>query len=165
MADSNRGGARGVWIAAVLVLLGAGIWISMSDSSESPEARTAPHSGAGQAAPEASATPRAVPSIPSLRIATGGRLSLVLADHPEGEPLALALDLPDEARGDGEHTARIVSVDGRRLDASASPLPGSGSGVRLEIEPGFLAPGRYMIEVDSAEAHPLRIVRYVLEVQ
>jgi hypothetical protein len=165
MADSNRSGARGLLIVAVLVFLGAGYWLFMSDSPESPDTRATPETGLAPAVDSMAGTRGAAPEIPSLRIAAGGRLALVLADHPEGEPLSLALDLIDDARGDGERSARIISVDGRRLDAVAAPLPGTGSGVRLEIEPGFLSPGRYMIEVDTVENHPLKIRRYVLEVK
>jgi hypothetical protein len=99
----------------------------------------------------------------ALRIAEHGRLSLDAAALPDEGPLTLVLDLPDEARSDAFQTIRIVSTDGRRIDTTATPLAGSGTGVRLEIDSDFLSRGRYLIEVDTAEKTPLKIRRYVLE--
>ena len=104
-------------------------------------------------------------AIPGLRIAARGRLTLERDALPDGGPLTLALDLADDARGSGDRSVRVVSTDGRRIDLTASPLPGSGSGLRLEIDSGFLSPGRYLIEVETVEEHPLRIRRYVLELK
>ena len=60
---------------------------------------------------------------------------------------------------------RVISTDGRRTDTTASPLPGAGSGIRLELDTGFLTPGRYMIQIDTDDKHPLQISRYVLEIR
>jgi hypothetical protein len=59
----------------------------------------------------------------------------------------------------------IVSLDGRRIETTAAPEAGSGSGLRLELEAEWLRPGSYMIEVTTAEKIPLHLRRYVLEVQ
>jgi hypothetical protein len=99
------------------------------------------------------------------RIASGGRLRLDADALPKAGPLSLVLELDDESRASGERAVRVVSTDGRRIDLTASALPGSGSGLRLAIDPAFLTPGLYMIEVDTAEAHPLHIRRYVLEIR
>ena len=84
---------------------------------------------------------------------------------PDAGSLTLNLELSDEARGSATQTVRVISVDGRRMDTTASSLPGAGSGVRLEIDSGFLSPGRYMIEIDTEDPHPLQIRRYVLEIR
>ena len=102
---------------------------------------------------------------PGPRIAAGGRLALDSSALPDEGPLILALELTDEARSSGEQAVRVISADGRRMDTTSSPLPGAGSGVRLEIDPGFLSPGRYMIEIDTEDKHPLQIRRYVLELR
>ena len=73
--------------------------------------------------------------------------------------------LTDEARGSEPLSVRVVSLDGRRIETTAAPAAGSGSGLRLELEPEWLRPGRYMIEVTTAEKIPLHLRRYVLEVQ
>ncbi len=108
--------------------------------------------------------PPAPPAAPDVRIADGGRLSIDADSLREGEVLAIGLGLADEARGEEPVTVRIVSVDGRRRETTATPARGSGSGLRLEIDPEWLTPGRYMIEVSTAEKTHFPVRRYVLEV-
>ena len=80
--------------------------------------------------------------------------------------MALALDLPDEARGDGEpRPVRIAAVDGRALDTTASITPGAGNGVRLEIDSNWLRRGSYMISVTTSEPSHFQFRRYVLEIR
>jgi len=100
-----------------------------------------------------------------LRIEAGGRLSLERGALPHDGPLVLALAVTDEGRGTSLRTVRVGSTDGRRVDTTAAPLPGPGSGVQLGIDPGFLSPGRYLIEVDTVSSSPLRLQRFVLEVE
>jgi len=154
-----------------LLAVGVGTWWLLRDASGPPDAQ-APEAGA-MAATAASTRPTAPAPAPAaapaetangLRIASGERLRLDANALPDTGPLSLVLELGDETRASGEHTARVVSPDGRRVDLTATALPGSGSGLRLEIDPAFLTPGLYMIEVDTAEAHPLPIRRYVLEI-
>ncbi len=104
------------------------------------------------------------PRAPALRIAESGRISIDAASLPDGEVLALGLALSDEARGSEPLSVRVVSIDGRRIETTAVPAAGSGSGLRLELETEWLRPGRYMIEVTTAEKIPLRLRRYVIEI-
>jgi hypothetical protein len=102
---------------------------------------------------------------PAYRIADQGRLTL---DHellPDQGPIVLVLALDDSLRGPGDRPVLIVASDGRRLETKASPLPGVDSGVRLEVDRTFLLAGLYMIQVESAESHPLNLRRYVLELK
>lgn len=111
--------------------------------------------------------PDAVGSLPvaDVRIAAGGRQALDLAAF-SGEPMVrIALEIEDPARGEGLRSARVVSVDGRRLDTVVTPLPGAGTGVELGVDREFLLPGRYLIEVDTVAQSPLRLQRFVLEVE
>jgi hypothetical protein len=147
-----------VWVAIVagVVVFAAATWFVGDEPPEEPgntprEARQV-ESVAG---PGTSGSP--------LRIEEHGRLSLDVSTLPSAGPLALVLDLPDEARGQDLHTILVVSTDGRRLETTARPLPGQGTGVQLEIESGFLTQGRYLIEVHTAEKTALPFRRYVLE--
>ena len=103
------------------------------------------------------------PAAPANRITEGGRLSIDATSLRDGDVLALGLGLPEEAQGEEPLSVRVVSVDGRRLETTAVPAAGSESGLRLEIDPEWLAPGRYMIEVRTAEKTHFPIRRYVLE--
>jgi hypothetical protein len=136
-----------------------------------PQAPPAPEPAASRAAdpavpaapPEAPAPTRGVRA-PAERIADQGRLRVTREALREGDVLALGLALPDALRGDGPRPVKVVDVTGRVLEASALPVDGSGSGLRLEIDPEWLRPGRYMIQVETEGGAPLRLRRYVLEV-
>jgi len=165
MTDPKRSAGRWSWIAASLGAIAVAVWLLMSAPRESPMRPKAPAAPEVPAPPPAAEAAPSAPELPSLRIAEGGRLSIAAEELPEDAPLSLVLEISDEARGEGVRSVRVVSVDGRRLDASATPLAGEGSGVRLDVEPGFLSPGRYLIEIDTVDPHPLRIRRFVLEVK
>jgi hypothetical protein len=130
----------------------------LNESESSPEGSIAVSAGE----PEPAGPGRPAP--PAQRIADGGRLSIDALSLRDGEVLALGLGLSDEARGEELLAVRLVSVDGRRIETTAAPASGSGSGVRLEIDPEWLTPGRYLVEVSTAEKSHFPIRRYVLEV-
>ena len=104
-------------------------------------------------------------SAPSARIPEHGRLTLDAASLSAVDVAVLELALPPEAKGSEPLTAVVVSVDGRRIETRAMPLAGDAGGVRLELDPAWLRPGRYMIHVTTAEQTPLHFRRYVLDVQ
>lgn len=163
MTDSKR---TGLWVAAIsgaLVFAVAGWWSGWWEVSGAPADSKVAKARVAATMGESSPTPDPVDSVP--RIAEHGRLSLDVDELPEEGPLALILDLPDEARTGGPRSVRVVSVDGRRIDTTASPVAGTGTGVRLEIDSDFLSRGLYMIEIDTAEPTALHLRRYVLEMQ
>ena len=167
MAQS-AGSAR-LWIgvaaaAGIGGLIAIGTWLATGGTQDGPERRVESSVPAPTPAPASHAAVDIVGSgIP--RIAAQGRLTLDVAALPSAGLLTLDLELPDNARGSSERAVKIISTDGRRADTTARPLPGAGSGVRLELDPGFLTPGRYMIEIDTDDRHPLQIRRYVLELR
>jgi hypothetical protein len=127
-------------------------------SAASPEAPEMP--------PTAEAPAPGGAAEPAHRIGEGGRLSIDAAELPRDGAFALALDLPDAARGSEPRPVRIVSQDGTRaLELLAAPLAGSGSGVALHLDPAWLIPDRYLIEVTTAEATHFPLRRYVLELR
>jgi hypothetical protein len=168
-------------VACVGIAVAIGVWFVVDPGREAPEAESRAEAGLGapplgpgpQPAAATSAPPTdsssdpvgSVPlAAPAVRIAEGGRLSSDATSLRDGEVLALGLGLADEARGEEPLAVRIASVGGRRLETTAAPARGSGSGLRLEIDPEWLTPGRYMIEVTTAEESHFPIRRYVLEV-
>ena len=165
MAETKSNGLLWLVGIALLTAIAIAIWVAAGDSPERKQvADSAPLLNAPAADPVPSpAAPAA--AAPKLRIAAAGRLTLELDQLPTEGPLELGLDLSGEARGSGDRTVRVISVDGRRLDTTASPLPGRESGVRLEIDPAFLSAGRYLIEIDTEEKHALQLRRYVLELK
>jgi len=161
------------WLLLALCGIGVGIgaWLVMGSSSQAPVAEDpaagAPAVTASPPSSESGPPPNeaAVRASPDHRIDEGGRLSIDGASLREGEALVLGLGIDDEARGEEVLTGRVVSVDGRRLDVTAMPVRAEAGGLHLEIDAGWLKPGLYMIEIDSAERAPLALRRYVLEVE
>ena len=97
------------------------------------------------------------------RIAADGRLSFEASALPSDGPVTVALELSDESRGGGPLAVRIAAEDGRQIETTA--VPDSGGGVQVEIDPSWLTPGRYLIEVKTPERTHFPLRRYVLEVQ
>ncbi len=170
--DESTGGA-GLWIAGIVGLIAIGTWLALGGPRDSVELRREANVPASIPTPARIPIPTVIPvppkelevGSPVPRIAAHGRLTIDHATFPNEGLLDLDLELPDEDRGSGERAVKVISTDGRRIDITATPLPGTGSGIRLRIDPGFLTQGRYMIETDSDVEHPLQIRRFVLEVR
>jgi hypothetical protein len=172
-------GSRLVAGGLVLAAAALGWWLARGGSPTATADRPEPASPASvtspgsatppdpAAAPGAAAEADAGAAIaPAHRIAEGGRLSVSAADLPGAGSFDLALDLPDVARGSQPRPVRIVSQDASRvLELEAAPLAGPGSGVSLAIDPGWLVPDTYLIEVTTAEPTHFPLRRYVLEVR
>jgi len=161
-------GSRTAWLVglplAALVAFAIGVW-----RAEPPQP---PGEGAGGepgGAPEAPASPTppgpAKQPAADFRIPDRGRLSLEAKDLPASGSVAIALDLPDEARGAEARSVQVASTDGRALQTVATIEPGEGSGVRIQLDAAWLAPGRYMIQVETNEKTHFPLRRYVLEVR
>lgn len=168
MAESN--GGVGLWIAGIAGLVAIGTWLAIGETRIAPE--RSPEANSSSPMPTRAAAPASgveleVQSTGSgvLRIGAHGRLTIDHDTLPTEGMLTLDLEIPDDARGSGDRAVKFISTDGRRTDTLASPLPGAGAGVRLEIDPSFLTRGRYMIEIETDGQGPLQIRRYVLELR
>jgi len=150
-------------LVAAAILVSAGLWwlaresLTGSLSSASTEAAdvTSPADGSRESGPRLS----------EIAMPENGRLQLTFGELPTDGPLLVQLDLPDEAVGTGLHAVRIVSERGERSDAEARRST-QRSGLTLSIERRSLpSAGRYLIEIDTTESHPLSVRRYVLELR
>ncbi len=101
---------------------------------------------------------------PAMRIPENGRLTTRRATLRDGEVLALGLDLSDEDRGAEPTRVKVIDAGLRVYETFATPLPGERAGLRLEIDPAWLGPSRYMIQVETHGSGPLAVQRYFLEV-
>ncbi len=172
--SSNTNGARWIALAVGVLVIAAGIaWLvgardeQLPRAAEKTRAETTPTAAAesGTSMPDATPEPAGAAQ-PAAVITDKGRLTVVLADLAEGEVAAVGLDMPDDVRGEGPRPTKIVDVSRQRmLELEAQPISGSGTGVRLEIDPEWLEPGQYMIQVDTAPTTHFPVRRYVLEVR
>jgi hypothetical protein len=144
---------------------GLGLLLMRDGGREIPQSPPSDESSRQPSGPadSASRTSRSTRA-PRMRIPENGRLQVSRDVLREGDVLALGLDLPDEARGTQPLPLKLVDVRGRMLELDAVPVEGPGNGLRIEIDPAWLDPGRYLIQVETAETHPLALRRYVLEV-
>ncbi len=172
-ASPNR--PRIVPVAAVVALLAlaAAYWNMSQDSAEpasdGPEAQ-AERTPTPVAEPMATAAEPAIPAggkaaAPKVRIEENGQLTTTTDALREGDVLVLGLALPDDARGFAGLPVKVVDPRGRVIEVEGMPVRGSNGGLRLEIDPEWLQPGRYMIQLKTVEKKPLALRRYVLEIQ
>jgi hypothetical protein len=172
-ARQSSNGTRIFGAATGLVVLAVGLalWLSRGPGWGGQD-RVEPSPDAVSEVPDSSLdAPRraAVPSAqgvraPAHQIADRGRLRVTREDLREGDILAIGLVMPDYARGTDPLPLKVVDPSGRVLEGRGLPIDGAGTGLRLEIDPEWLVPGRYMIQVETAEKAPLALRRYVLEV-
>jgi len=165
-------------VAVCVVGLAIGTWVAMGSlqGGEDAEGRVTttstgdsippdPDTHSSSSDPGTSSRGPLDRAAPDYRIAESGRLALEATSSGQGGVLAFGLALAEEAGGVEPLAVRVVSVDGRVLDTTAVRMDTARGDVRVEIDADWLRPGKYMIQVKTAEkvAFPLR--RYVLEVR
>ena len=162
----HRSGKRWLIVALSGIGLAIGVWLTLAATREAPDA------GEMTAAPAKEPSPRAADPTasdplppPDYHIAERGRLHIGAGTLPKSEVLTLGLALAEDAHGGEPLPVRVVSVDGRRFDAIATPAAGTQRGLRVEIDSDWLKPGLYMIQVSTNERTPLGLRRYVLEIE
>lgn len=111
------------------------------------------------------ATPRSPAPVGELAVASGQTLEIEARALPQDAPLVLTLQLPAEAHRGEPLPVRVLAPDGRQLETTGSIVPDAGGGARLELEPGWLRPGRYLVEVKTADRSHLPLRRYAILVR
>jgi hypothetical protein len=113
------------------------------------------------------------PSDPSWRKGENGDFELIAgkaqsisaANLPVGRPLTLNLILPADRPAGGGLRAQIISMVGdRRLKLPDAHVTADGDRARVEIESGWLSPGRYRIEIEDAGQSTPRRKRYLIKI-
>ncbi|MCH8891250.1 MAG: hypothetical protein IH827_09275 [Myxococcales bacterium] len=95
----------------------------------------------------------------------GETTSIAAQDLPTERPLVLNLLLPASLPSADALPVRILSMDGSgELKLPDAVVATDGDRVRVQIESGWLSPGRYRIEIETTERSQLALRRYLLEV-
>lgn len=126
------------------------------ESAPPPAAEPAPSSGVAAAAPAASGP---------LAVGSGQTLTLSATSLPAARPLAVELRLPEPSADADPRPVRVYAPDGRQLEIQAPLADSERRGVRVEIPAAWLAPGRYVVEVETTERSHFPLRRYVLQVE
>ena len=99
-------------------------------------------------------------------LTAGETMSVAVQDLPTERPLALNLLLPAASPSADALPARIVAMDGsRELKLPDAVVANDRGKVQLQIESGWLSPGRYRIEIKTTEPSHLALRRYLLEIR
>jgi hypothetical protein len=99
-------------------------------------------------------------------LTTGEAMSVAVKDLPTERPLALNLLLPTALQSADALPARIVAMEGSRELKLPDALVANDRGkVQVQIESGWLSPGRYQIEIKTTEPSHLALRRYLLEIR
>jgi hypothetical protein len=97
-------------------------------------------------------------------VASGETVELDVRTLSPGNPVVLRLLLAEPSRTGEPLQARVIGTDGRALDLTGA-LGADRLDARVEIDPTFLARGRYMVEVVTTEQSHFPRRRYVIEVK
>jgi hypothetical protein len=127
--------------------------------------------GARSAPPPPAAPPEAVApgsagaaADASLRIESSGTLELEAAKLEPGRPVVLRLALGEPSRDDAPRPVRVIGPDGRVLEGEGQ-LAADRTEASFALDPAFLRPGRYVVEVKTTELTHFPLRRYAIEVR
>ncbi|HXK24756.1 MAG TPA: hypothetical protein VMS55_18945 [Myxococcota bacterium] len=157
--------ARVAGIFAVAALLGFAIahWMWPGRGAAPAPAPAAAPAAALAASPAPVAQPA---TSDELRVASGQTIAIEASTLEPGRPVVLHLVLGEPSRSDDPRPVRILDAeDGSRNLEAKAVLEDGRSEARFEIDPTFLHPGRYIVEVKTTEASFFPLRRYVLEVR
>ena len=188
----NRGGQIAGFVLAGLLGVGLWVWSQPGEDRAAPEPREqargpsaasestpAPEPREPVREPSAASGPAPVPvpagSSPAgestprepgdMSVASGKVLPIALADLAPGEPVVVTLLLGVPSAGRAPRPTRLIAPDGRQLQLGAELAFEDRSRARLSIDPAWLTPGRYLVEVKTTEATHFPLRRYVLDVR
>jgi len=100
-----------------------------------------------------------------LTIFSGETLEISADALPAGRAVALNLQLAEPSANSEPLAGRILSEGRVPLDLSAAIRGEDRRTARVEIEAGWLSPGRYVIEVQTTERTHFPLRRYALEIR
>ena len=149
-------------IALVLVLAGAlaafALWATRQEQPAPPVPEP----------PPAAVIPPAPVEIPPLpeqpRIESGATLWIDSRKLDRSKPLTVELVLSEPSRTDEPLAVRFL-VDNGAPHVGTGLLSTDRTSARFEIDPAWLEPGRYVVEVKTTEQSHFPLRRYAIEVR
>lgn len=148
-------------ILAGIVLAGIGL----QGIAFTPELSETPHSN------NTAATVTPIPAEPiqekpsAIPLPESGRLTIAYSELPRHKAISFALPMIDGAIGDAPLPARVVDIEGRVIDTVVNPVADDPTSATLSLDPDWLTPGRYMIQLRTLEQSALPLRRFVLIIE
>ena len=146
------------------VLLAVGLAISqMPEEPPPPPPDPAPE----EVAMEEPAEPPGVRTAtsPDAPLPPSGRLELSRDALPAAGPLVVHLALGEPSRDDAPSPVRIIGQPGPRVLALEGRLSSDRRVTAIELDPAFLVPGSYLVDVRTTERSHFPVRRYVIVVE
>ena len=155
-----------ILVASAVVGFATAVWLSPG-RGRAP----APPAPTGSAATAPGGAPAGAPAAAgdrspyrNLRIESSGTVEIAASELVPGRPVVLHLVLGEPSKTDEPRPVRVLAFDGsRQLEAQGS-LDSDRTQATFSIDPSFLTPGRYIVEVKTTEPSHLPLRRYVVEV-
>lgn len=170
MAEPERPAPVSWPVAAVVglvVALAASWWWTREEPAPPPRAPVAaaehPAPAPTAPAPARPAIPLAEPGAP-LVVEPSGRIAIAHDALPSDGPLVVHLRLGEPSADDRPRPVRIAAADGRVQELQGA-LDADRGAALLELDPAWLTPGVYLVEVKTTERSHIPLRRYVLEVR
>lgn len=149
---------RIAWGVGIALVVAVGIF-SMPESAPPPEL-DAP-TPAPESQPDAQSEPveqRA--TSPESPLPPAGRLVLESSELAEGVPLTVHLALPEPSHDGEPRPVRLISQPDHRILELDGALSGDRTTAAIEVDPAYLTPGVYLVEVRTTERSHFPLRRY-----
>jgi hypothetical protein len=153
--------AIGALVAAALVL--ALLLLIRSSRAPRSDETAAAATGAPAEAPAAAGVVERSRT-GELRVAAGQTLVLESASFEPGMPVVVHLQLGEPSRTPEPRPVLVLGPKGRMLRGEGT-LGDDRLEARFELDPAWLSPGHYLVQVQTTEPSHFPVRRYVLEVR
>jgi hypothetical protein len=158
----------------VLVAFAAGAALSVGagfalfgGGSDTPAPAASPAIPAPEASVPAFAPPPPPPAAPatSHSVAPSGKLELERAAFPTSGPVRVSLELPEMSADAEPRPVRLVSQPDHRILELPGALDSGRTAATIEVDPNYLQPGTYLVEMQTTERSHFPLRRYVIVVR
>ena len=153
----------GAFAAGVALSVAVGLALLRGTSeAPAPEALpplTAPAASAPAPPAPAAPTPGSLPTAQA-----GGTLVLQRSSFPASGPVRVTLLLPEMSADGDPRPVRVISQDQRILEIRGA-LGSDRTAATIEVDPGYLQPGTYLVEVKTTERGAMPLRRYFIIVR
>jgi len=154
------------FVVGLLLALGVGYALRPTADREPPPSVPAPStpepapSAPDAAAPVDSPTTGAPPMAKA-----GGTLELDRASFPSSGPVRVALELPVAPADAEPRPVQVFSEGDNRVFDTQGRLDSERSAATIDLDPNFLRPGSYLVQMKTAEPGVMPLRRYVIVVR
>jgi hypothetical protein len=146
--------------AGVVLAMAAGSALWIADREPAPTREAAAAEQAIAPAPVI-----ATASSPSQPLPPSGTLELERAAFSASEPVRVSLGLAEPSADESPRPVRLISQPDHRILEIEGALGAGRTAATIEVDPDYLQPGSYLVEVKTTERSHFPLRRYVIVVR